>query len=300
MPSSYQSGNGLYFRDKDTQTVAYTHGFLDQNGSQGIRILGWRRVNGTAYYNGLSLGIRSDGTAYVGLSSSSGLDPASTWRSVLGAVNKAGDTMTGNLIILKSTPAETLRASDVNSQIGQSVPTSDNQRIGAYYVNDNQNYNCSYSEIIKTTADDLYRSYVLRRKNASGTVITNGFYLHISNTGAKTLTFDSTTTRNAWRSALGGSAVPTNFTITNVAITVGQLSPNGGTIYNQSTASGIDTNTYRILQIVGWELSGLHYTDCSIPKLAMSGANILWSVTNHGSSTITSLTLTVHILKVNV
>jgi len=53
--------------------------------------------SGTSHTNVLTLYESPDGTHEVSVSS-----PAS-WRSALGAVNKAGDTMTGDLTILKTT-----------------------------------------------------------------------------------------------------------------------------------------------------------------------------------------------------
>ena len=133
-------------------------------------------------------------------------------------------------------------------------------------------------------------------RGISGTTYYNTLNLLIGPTGDKKVNVSSSA---IWRKAL---VVPTqtDFTTTTVPITVGTLAANGGTKYNQSTAHGIDTTAYRILGIISFELSGNQYTNCTVTKLNTSGANILWSVANLGSTATGSITLNVRILKVAI
>lgn len=92
---------------------------------------------------------------------------------------------------------------NIATKIGDTIPQSNIYSSGIY-VDDKNDYRCFYSEIAKTPADDLYRSYVLRRRSSDGnTIYYNGFYLHIDASGNPSVTFNNTAVRNAWRSALG-------------------------------------------------------------------------------------------------
>lgn len=118
-------------------------------------------------------------------------------------VLKSGDTMTGNLQISRAAASYlNLRSSATDAQIGETIPDS-NTSLGGYDVYDSASYRAFWSEVIKTTGDDLYKSFILRRKNASGTEIRNGFYLRINASGTPTVQFSNTATEGAWRDALG-------------------------------------------------------------------------------------------------
>lgn len=121
--------------------------------------------------------------------------------SDIGAVAKTGDTMTGNLRIEKAVPYITQKSTNINSQIGKTVPSS-HTSLGGYDLYDSEGYRPFFSDVIKSTSDDLYKSFILRRKNASGTDILNGFYLHINASGNPTVSFSNETVRAAWRNGL--------------------------------------------------------------------------------------------------
>ena len=205
-----------------------------------------------------------------------------------------GGSFGDNVSVTRKSPCF-IQKGDISMRRGAAALNS-NTRVGGFFSRDSNNEASFYSETYRTTDNDTYTSFVHRRYNSDGSAsTTNGFYLHIDNSGNKSVTFTSGGAA-AWRKGL---AVPTmtDFTISSIDITVGTLAANADK-YNQTTASGIDTDAYRILGIVGYELSGSGYTRCTISKLEMSGANILWSVANLGSSATGSLTLTVKILKV--
>lgn len=89
--SSYTAGNsvGLRLRDKNNKIVAMVTDRRESDGRTGVWITGWKTVNGADTSNGLSLYIDKDGHKVVSVSE------AAPWRTAIGALNKAGDTMTG-------------------------------------------------------------------------------------------------------------------------------------------------------------------------------------------------------------
>ena len=89
------------------------------------------------------------------------------------------------------------------SKIGSGVPSTGNIGLGGWYQYDANGYNDFYSEIVKTNADNLYRSYVLKRTSNDGeTTYYNGFYMHINSAGVPSVTF-TTGGSSAWRVGLG-------------------------------------------------------------------------------------------------
>lgn len=80
---------------------------------------------------------------------------------------------------------------------------SSNTVVGRHQHKDSEGLMCFYSETIRTTANQTYTSFIHRRYDASGTGNTShGFYLRIDNDGTLTVTFPSTTSRDAWASGL--------------------------------------------------------------------------------------------------
>lgn len=97
-------------------------------------------------------------------------------------------------------PGINFRSNERYTKIGVQVPSGSNLMIaGPWHAYDIENNLCSYSELIRTTADDLYLSMVVRRKKADNTEITNGLYLHINAQGVGEVT---TSYPAAWRKML--------------------------------------------------------------------------------------------------
>lgn len=92
-PSTNQWSKPFRIRDSAGKSLARIIGFYGSNGKCGIQIYGDQIVNGENKYNYLGLYMDDSGVASVEMN-----NPAA-WRAALNALNKAGDTMTGDLII---------------------------------------------------------------------------------------------------------------------------------------------------------------------------------------------------------
>ena len=93
IPSSTQY-NSIYFRDNNDYLGSYIQQWQNTSGDSYLGIYARNRNSDNSDYvsNGISMGVKADGTRTISVTT-----PA-TWRSALGAVNIAGDTMTGNLL----------------------------------------------------------------------------------------------------------------------------------------------------------------------------------------------------------
>jgi len=114
-------------------------------------------------------------------------------------VHKSGDTMTGNLIITKSQPVYYAMSSNINSTIGQTIPSSDTE-VGSFVFRDLTPYTCGWMASRKLTSDTLRTELVCRRKDASETDITNILYLGITSSGNRYVTVSEAA---PWLTALG-------------------------------------------------------------------------------------------------
>lgn len=198
-PSSSKYQDAFQVLDKNDHMIGFLEEFQETSGQMGFSIAARKYVSGNYISNYIYLTISNDGTLGYTLAS------PSAFRNAISAVAKTGDTMTGNLHINRDVGAFlNLKSNTIDSQIGKTIPDS-NSSLGGYDVYDGADtaYRVFFSEVIKTTNDDLYKSFILRRKNASGTEIRNGFYLHINASGTPTVSFTDTATVNAWRNALG-------------------------------------------------------------------------------------------------
>ena len=184
-----------------------------------------------------------------------------------------GGTLTGNITISKVDAGLSLKCTDTSGRIGQTIPTGSNKRMAGEYMYDKDGRNIYYSEMIKTTADDLYRSFVVARRDAADSATKlNGFYLHINSSGESTVSFTSGGAA-AWRSGLGLGTIATaasgdylkrspsgttelpqdTATSSGFPIVLSDTFANGGTISYMSTANfrkliGVDaasTNMHR-------------------------------------------------------
>lgn len=82
--------------------VSYIESRILTNNNLETRLVARRKVSGNWKANVLNLGVTPTGDTTVTLS---GNGAAAAWRGAIGAVNKAGDTMTGTLVLSKTTDA---------------------------------------------------------------------------------------------------------------------------------------------------------------------------------------------------
>jgi hypothetical protein len=136
-------------------------------------------------------------------------------------VETAGELDVGSSLTSRGTvsqrAATTFRnryESSISTQIGDAV--TDDTVIDSERVYDSESTNTYYSQIMRrhsvasspsdaasATFDELYKSFVLQRKNAAGDNKQNGFYLHLLKDGTPTVTFTSGGAA-AWRKGLVG------------------------------------------------------------------------------------------------
>lgn len=183
----------------------------------------YARYPNTTKYAYLRMGTTEDGTQWVGVSS------AAAWRTALGVVNKAGDTMTGNLHISKTYDSIVFyHATSVNSRINATAPDA-NRRIGSIqHLDGNDASNVVfYSETFYTTDRQLYTSFVTRRYSADGSsYINHGFYQRINNDGSVVTNFTNAASRDAWATGLNvvkkaGDLMTGSLSMHNSDITIG-------------------------------------------------------------------------------
>ena len=136
-------------------------------------------------------------------------------------VETAGELDVGSSLTSRGTvsqrAATTFRnryESSISTQIGDAV--TDDTVIDSERVYDSESTVSWYSQIMRrhsvasspsdaasATFDELYKSFVLQRKNAAGDNKQNGFYLHVLKDGTPTVTFTSGGAA-AWRKGLVG------------------------------------------------------------------------------------------------
>ena len=116
-PSSNQWIDRIALTDAYGTLIGYIRTPFMTDGREGIQIETKRTVNGTTKYNGITMYFDANNEPTVVLG-----QPAA-WRDAMGAVNKAGDTMTGELYLEKSSGNTYLhvRRSDTNVEVGLGV-----------------------------------------------------------------------------------------------------------------------------------------------------------------------------------
>lgn len=181
-----------------------------------------------------------------------------TDRKNLFVVSDGGDG-SSNAEIYGSPPQVLLHNDEMSTQIGVDVPSS-NTTIGTpLWVWDKQNNACGWTQVIKTSADDLYMSHGTRRKNASGTNINHGFQQHINASGALSVTFYSNASRLAWLEGLG--AAPETVNMGNPTIASGV----GATVAANASCK-TDRQVSISLRLTGAKLSAGTASICTIPS----------------------------------
>lgn len=203
VPSSNYYGKAVVFEDSAGTDFGIVRGNYYNTGDAAIQIFSQRVVSGTTRTNAITLRVDPDGNAAVAIS---GTGAAASWRSAIGAVNIAGDTMTGNLAISKATPLIYYQGT-ISMRRGAAA-LSANTACGQLQHRDSNGQTIFYSESFRTTDNITYTSFVHRRYDSSGAnPVTNGFYLRIDNAGNPVVAFTTAAARSAWMSAL--QALPT-------------------------------------------------------------------------------------------
>lgn len=178
-------GSELQYRDKVGALLGSLHIIARVNGDQGLGFTARRRLNGEDKDNALELLTASDGTRKVNVSDSA------VWRSTLNVVNRAGDTMTGNLTLENAAPGVYAKATDVTDG---TAPSSDTNQIG-YRVTDKNGANIAIFTDRENT-NGTQGAWVGGGRN--GTY--NNLYLLLDSSGNRVVSFSEV---GPWRKALG-------------------------------------------------------------------------------------------------
>ena len=251
-----EARSGLFgIRDKNNLFSGYFYSQFLTDGTSRIQMLARRQVGGENSDNYLRLEVANDGTKNVtvtapaawrtalGLGSAAtisapisvanggtGATDAAGARTNLGAVNKAGDTMTGNLTISGTSDAQfTIK----NTEVDSSAATVATKRTMTFRGLDK---NSKYIGWLQTyiATDGRATTDLGARRIVSGSDATNYISLRVANDGTQTVAVSSAA---AWRSALGLGGMATVASPAPIA--------NGGTgqtaVTSTTTASDIAT-----------------------------------------------------------
>jgi len=229
----YQESSHFLFADKRNQVLGYLNGFVNGNAVSGIRMLAWGNpISGTNKYNGLALGVTTDGSAYVGLSGNA-TGTAAAWRNAIGAYPAAGGWATGDVCVTKTYDSNIkLKSEDVSTRFNATAPSA-NRKIGGLIHLDSNNSNnvVFYTETFFTTDRQQYTSFITRRYSGDASSNTaHGFYLRIDQDGTVRTTFPTTASRDAWRTGL-------NAVNKSGGDTVGKLTFNSGMAFTGGLTS---------------------------------------------------------------
>lgn len=195
VPSSNSYTMSVQGKDSANTEVYGLYGIYTTDDKLGTQLEVARTVNGTRITNNFRLFIDANGDRSVTVSDSA------IWRSAIGAVNKAGDTMTGALTISVARNASyKTKFTDIDARIGQTAPSS-TIYWDKSYVLDKNNRLMHFEEGAWGTNNNFILTYGLRRYSADGNSnYTNYFYLGIDNSGNYSVHLSAP---NAWLDALG-------------------------------------------------------------------------------------------------
>lgn len=147
-----------------------------------------KNANGTEIVNSLVLGIDSSGARKVIVNESA------PWRAAIGAVNKAGDTMTGELIVKYNGGNIRLR------HTGITVGTTPSSSVYSPYVSFQDNNGTALATVgAQYITDGKLGAYLQAARMVSGTTIFNKLSLMIDASGNRSVTVSDA---KVWRNAI--------------------------------------------------------------------------------------------------
>ena len=184
--SSDTNYNEFAFRDKNNSNYAMFSGRFNTDGTIGLRLSSTRNVSGSTKQNVLGLYVDSSGNPIVVVSG--GAAPA--WRTALNAVNKAGDTMTGNLTLENAAPGVYAKATDVTDGV---APSESTNQIGFRIIDKNGTGIALFTD--RETTAGLQGAWMTGIRNG----IYNGLYLLVNSSGERVVQVSESA---AWRDAL--------------------------------------------------------------------------------------------------
>ena len=209
--------------DKNGNLIGLVTATFQADGRLGFRVHAQRDVSGADIFNALGLYIDPTGGLSVEVSD------ASAWRDAIGAVDEAGDTMTGELVIENTGPGITLKSSKMDN----SASGIDQNRFATFRVYDKNGNYIAYLQAAQRTSG---RTEVVlgARRNNNGADLSNTVALYANKDGTVEVDMSHPA---AWRSAL--DIAPNHVTATGSPKSTSQLSGGVGTLLSIDLPAGI-------------------------------------------------------------
>lgn len=195
--SSVYAGR-IHFKDSNNDIAHYIESGRNTSNETWSSFIHRRtKADGSSYTNhGFYLYIQNDGGVSVGFPSTTSRD---AWATGLNVVKKAGDTMTGNLTISKSGAQLYCKSTDMDSAVGETIPSSGETMFGGIQFQDKNGYNMGWFRQYKNSNDRTYTQMLVRRHVGSSDIV-NGLTLGINADGTRSVSVSESA---PWRSALG-------------------------------------------------------------------------------------------------
>lgn len=189
IPPSYNGYfHALDIYDTNGTEVGAIYGIYTTSDNLGVQLEVARTVLNTRYTNNVRLYIDGNGTKSVSVS-----DPGA-WRTAIGAVNKAGDTMTGNLIVSKAGPVISLQNTSIT--VG-TTPSSSNY---APYVSFQDSAGVALASCGSQYLNDgKLGAYLQGSRSVNGSTVYNKLALMIDASGNRSVTVSDA---KVWRNAI--------------------------------------------------------------------------------------------------
>lgn len=226
--SSAAGRSRFYLTDKDGYNLGYLAPYFNSNGGQATLLVARRHIGDSDVANSLYLYVAPDGTRSVVVSD------AAAWRAAIGAVNKAGDTMSGALSLEDGNFTAQGTAPVVASKNKRMDATASSIEANSYATTchyDKDNRYIAYWQTAQYTTGEI-RTTFCARKYVDGTAADNFLRLILSSAGVPSVALSHPA---AWRSALGLG------TSGSLPVTVGQGGTGAVGVSLDSTVSNIVT-----------------------------------------------------------
>lgn len=264
-PSSDTIPLRIGFYDQNTSSYGFIGSEHLANGKYGLHMM----ATGPNTTNSLKLLVDSSNNRTVEVSDSA------AWRTALGVVNKAGDTMTGGLYVSKDNPGFYARATSTTS--GETSSTETNH-VGFRVIDKDDSIIAVMTDYY--TADNRQGAWLAGGRIVNGATVYNSLNLYVAADGTKSVTVSSP---QAWRTAIGavnkaGDTTTGTLTYEPAASVryVDGATGSGSALYVKKRA--LDTMAYNPAVVMQTKSGGswaIHnYTDDKLEFAFVSKANI--------------------------
>lgn len=178
-PSADQASNEYTFYDKDNEQIGKVVCYRRTDGRIDIHLNAINeKSDGTSVTNTFQVRVAQDGTCTYYVSS-----PAN-FRSAINAVNKSGDTMTGDMIIDGGSANKSLFVDATNIDVDTNP--SANVYVQGLHVRDKDNDEISHFEIGQDSSGSLWHNFAAVRQKVSGTFGWYQCYMKVAKDGTVT------------------------------------------------------------------------------------------------------------------